>query len=357
LEGQVDEYGLASITGRVRPLDYAALTEIDLTFSNLNIPTLSPYVIKFAGRVIDDGALDADLAYRINEGQLSGDNRMVMRDLELGERVEHPDALDIPLGLAVALLKDRNGVIDLEVPVTGDLQNPQFSYGSVIRTALGNIIRNIVSSPFRFLANLVGGDEEADIGVIEFAPGRADLQPPEREKLSQLADALLQRPQLSIGVMGRYAFTADSRALQELFFDERFGSQLQAMQEQDDTSAPGLLRRELLERFSVEQAQDSEPSDAYLQGLRQEYTSVDSAGVEQFDDLAYEQALRRELIEQEEVSTEDLEQLARERVDAIASALSTLDPSLASRVQVLPAQQDTELNNERVPLALELSAM
>src|SRR5690606_35180811 len=127
LEGQVDDYGLASISGQLRPLDFASLTEIDMSFRNLDIPSMSPYVIKFAGRRIDDGAMDVDLAYRINDSQLNGHNSLVLRDLELGERVPHPEALDLPLGLAVALLKDRNGVIDLRVPVTGDLGNPQFS--------------------------------------------------------------------------------------------------------------------------------------------------------------------------------------------------------------------------------------
>lgn len=357
LEGQVDEYGLASITGRLRPMDYADLTEIDMAFSNLSIPSLSPYVIKFAGRRVDDGVLDVDLSYRINAGQLNGENAMVMRDLVLGERIEHPDAMDLPLGLAIALLKDSAGVIDLNVPVSGALESPEFSYGSVIRTALGNIIRSIVASPFRFLANLVGGDEDSDIGVIEFVPGRADLQPPERQKLAQLADALLQRPQLRLGLLGRYAQVADSTALQELLFEERFNARLQALQQQDNAPAPTLLRLQLLEQFAGEQAEDNTTLETYLQSVRQEYTSVDSEGLEQFDDLAYAQTLRRELIAQQQVATADLEQLAQERVEAIANALGALDASLTSRVQALPAAQDVALEDERVPLALELTAM
>ena len=170
--------------------------------------------------------MDVDLGYRINNSQLEGDNSLVLRDLELGERVPHPDALDLPLGLAVALLKDRNGVIDLAVPVTGDLGNPQFSYGSVIRTALANIITNIVTSPFRFLANLVGGGDDEDIGMIDFRPGRFDLAPPEREKLARLATALVERPGLLLTVAGAYEQTSDTGALQQQFLDRRIAQRM-----------------------------------------------------------------------------------------------------------------------------------
>lgn len=356
LEGQVDEFGLASITGRIRPLDYAALTEVDLAFLNLSIPSLSPYVVKFAGRRIDSGALDVDLSYRINAGQLSGENAMVMRDLELGERIAHPDAMDLPLGLAIALLKDRNGVIDLDVPVSGDLESPQFNYGNVIRTALGNIIRNIVASPFSFLANLVGGDGESDIGVIEFVPGRADLQPPEREKLAQLAEALLQRPQLELGLLGRYSEVADSAVLRERFFDARFDLALESLRQEPSELAPALLRLQLLEQFFVAQALEGGDAEADRLALRQSFVSVDAQNNEQLDDLAYGQALRRALIQQEVVAQEDLEQLALDRVSAIGEALQGLDASLADRVQTLAGQGEVALTDDRVPFALELSA-
>ncbi len=354
LEGQVDEYGLASITGRLRPLDYAELTEIDLAFRNLHIPSLSPYVIKFAGRTIADGALDVDLSYRINDSQLNGENAMVMRDLLLGERVEHPDALDLPLGLAIALLKDGNGVIDLDVPVTGNVDSPQFNYGNVVRTALGNIIRNIVTSPFKFLANLVGGDDDSDIGVIEFVPGRSDLQPPQREKLVQLAQALVQRPQLQLDLLGRYASDADTEVLREQFFNERFE---QALGELSEDIEPALQRRQLLEQFTISQAPLDSDMTLALLALRQEHTQVNAAGEQQFDDLAYTQTLRRRLIAQEQVSIADLQRLASARVSAIAAQLNTLEPSLAGRIQALAEQEDVALEAGNVPFELELSSL
>lgn len=361
LEGRVDEYGQVSINGRLRPLDFASLTEIDMFFRNLDIPSLSPYVIKFAGRRIAEGDLDVDLSYRINEGRLNGANSMVMRDLVLGERVPHPDALDLPLGLAIALLKDRNGVIDLDVPVSGDLDNPQFSFGSVVSRALGNIISNIVSSPFRFLANLVGGEEDADIGLIEFAPGRADLLPPEREKLAKLGSALLERPQLHLGLTGVYASAADSAALQEQKFDSRLSTAVEAASAQPDApQSPSALRMQVLEGLYLTNAQDPAQliaAQAMLVEMQQQYSQDSNSPQGQVDTLAYSEALRRTLIELEPVSAADLAKLGQERTDSIEEALAGIEPQLAQRLQRDGAAQAVALSEGRVPMALSLSAL
>lgn len=357
LEGRVDEYGQVSIDGRLRPLDYASLTEIDLFFRNLDIPSLSPYVIKFAGRRIAAGDLDVDLSYRINDGQLDGANAMVMRDLELGERVPHPDALDLPLGLAIALLKDRNGVIDLDVPVTGELNDPQFSFGSVISRALANIISNIVSSPFRFLANLVGGEEGPNIGTIEFAPGRADLTPPEREKLAKLGAALLERPQLQLGLAGAYAASADRSALQERFLESRLDAALElASQALDAPQSPSALRMQVLESLYQEGAQDPTQlivAQAFLVELQQQHSQ---SGAAPLDTLAYSEALRRELIERQPVAAVDLAQLGAQRADSIEGELVRIDAQLQRRLKREGDAVAVQLSEGRVPMPLSLSA-
>lgn len=362
LEGQVDDYGQVTIDGRLRPLDYASLTEIDLFFRNLDIPSLSPYVIKFAGRRIAEGDLDVDLSYRINDGQLDGANSMVMRDLVLGERVPHPDALDLPLGLAIALLKDRNGVIDLDVPVTGELNNPQFSFGSVISRALANIISNIVSSPFRFLANLVGdGDEDAGIGTIEFAPGRADIMPPEREKLAKLGLAMLARPQLQLGLAEVYVANADRSALQERFFDSRLDAALEAASlEPDAPQSPSALRMRVLEELYQESAQDSAQliaAQAFLVELQQRQGQSGVVQQAQLDTLAYSEALRRELIERESVTEVDLVQLGGQRADSIEEELIRIDVQLEQRLKREDKAVAVQLSQGRVPMALSLSAL
>src|SRR5690606_40399087 len=125
-------------------------------------------------------------------------------DLELGDKVAYEGAMDLPLNLAVALLKDAEGKIDVELPVEGDLNNPEFRIGPVIGKALANLITRAVTAPFRLLGALVGMDSST-MSQIEFAPGTADLTPPEKEKLHKLAAAMTQRPQLLVEVPGVYA--------------------------------------------------------------------------------------------------------------------------------------------------------
>jgi hypothetical protein len=385
LEGQVDEFGLASIEGRLRPLAFNELTELTLQFRNLDIPALSPYVIKFAGRRIDDGAMDLDLAYTITDNQLSGDNALRLRDLVLGDEVPHPDALDLPLGLAVALLKDRNGVIDLEVPVTGDLGDPQFNYGGVIRSALGNIIRNIVSAPFRFLSSLVGGAEEADIGVIAFRPGRTDLAPPEREKLLTLASALMARPQLQLSLSGAYHPVEDTRVLQEQFLDRRVDAALvqtlalrveagaasagadapevpraAGTAARSEDAAPVPTRRSVLEAFyraaDLRHAAEASVDDA-LAALQLMHTQPEADNAPAaLDELAYVEALRRALLPVEPVSEADLLALANARIQAIAVELALRDPALGTRLNAGDALSVAELEEGWIPLALALEA-
>ncbi len=354
----MDEFGLASIEGRLRPLAFQHLTELDLQFRNLDVPSLSPYVIKFAGRRIDDGAMDVDLSYTITANQLQGDNALRLRDLVLGDEVPHPEAMDLPLGLAVALLKDRNGVIDLEVPVTGDLGHPEFNYGSVIRTALGNIIRNIVTAPFRFLSSLVGGAEDTDIGTLAFRPGRADLAPPEQEKLLTLSSALRERPQLFLELAGVHDAVLDTPQLQQQFLDRRVDEVL--AQAAAAAVVPAPTRRSVLEAFHREadlRLQGEATVEESLAALQASYTraAADNAPA-MLDELAYNEALRRALLPVEPVTEADLAALANARAQAVVTQLAATEPELAPRLQVLDAVAVSALPDGWLPLALELIA-
>src|SRR5213075_2160 len=149
------------------------------------------------------------LHYKIDNGMLAGENRVVLEKFTLGERVEAPGALNLPLDLAVALLTDSDGRIDLAVPVSGNVNDPKFSYGDAIWHALGNVLTRIVTAPFRAIAAIFGGGSaEKDLENIAFDPGRSALTPPEQEKLKRVAEALGKRPQLRVVAEGQYG-TAD----------------------------------------------------------------------------------------------------------------------------------------------------
>ncbi len=214
LDGLVDEYGLARAVGQLNLFDPTGFMDIKVDFRNVEMANLTPYSATFAGRKINSGKLSLALEYRIKDRQLQGENQIIMDRLTLGERVESPTAKDLPLDLAIAILEDSDGRIDLGLPVSGSLDDPQFSYGSLIWKAIGNVLTKIVTAPFRALASLFGGGAEK-MESVAFDPGSARLLPPEREKLKQLAQALAKRPKLGLTVQAGYDPEADRARLKE----------------------------------------------------------------------------------------------------------------------------------------------
>jgi hypothetical protein len=214
LTGQVDQYGEARADGVLIPRDPEKFLDITARFNNVDLPLLSPYSATFDGRKIAAGKLSLVLEYKIVNSQLAGENRIVLREFKLGERVEAPNAMDLPLDLAIAILKDSEGRISLEVPVSGNVGNPEFDYGKVIRAAIGNVIGRIVTAPFRALAGLFGKRDTDEVRTVRFAPGSDSIAPSEREQLDALAKALKARPQLKVVVKGPYDPARDTKELQ-----------------------------------------------------------------------------------------------------------------------------------------------
>ncbi|MET0518987.1 MAG: DUF748 domain-containing protein [Burkholderiaceae bacterium] len=219
LDGQVDEYGMASAKGTLKPGDPTDAMDIKLLFKNVEMSSLTPYSATFAGRRISSGKLSLDLDYKLQQRQLKGENQIVMDQLTLGERVPGSEAPNLPLDLAIAILQDSDGKIDLGLPVSGSLDDPQFSVGGIVWKAFTNVLGKIVTAPFRALGALFGGGGAGDgerRSEIVFAAGEAGLQPPEREKLDQLAAQLGKRPALALEVAGSFDPAADKTALQDM---------------------------------------------------------------------------------------------------------------------------------------------
>jgi len=212
LNGQVDDYGLARASGQIDLLNPTDFMDLKVIFSNIEMTRLTPYSATFAGRKIASGKLSLDLEYKIHQHQLQGENQVVMNQLTLGEKVDSPEAKSLPLDLAIAILEDSDGRIDLGLPVSGSLDDPQFSYGGIVWKAIVNVFTKIATAPFRALGALFGGNEKFE--SIAFEAGDAQLTPPEREKLVKLAGAMSKRPKLSIELHGTYA-EQDRMALQD----------------------------------------------------------------------------------------------------------------------------------------------
>ncbi|MBL8309304.1 MAG: DUF748 domain-containing protein [Burkholderiales bacterium] len=212
LEGKVDEFGLARLAGTIAPSSAAQYTDLKASFRNLEMRNLTPYSGKFAGRTIESGKLTLELEYKVLDRKLKGENQIIVDNLKLGDRVESKDATNLPLDLAIALLSDSKGVIDLGLPVQGSLDDPQFSMSGLVWKAITNVLAKLVTAPFRALGALLGGSGE-EFEAVLFEPGEARLLPPEREKLGKLAGALQKRPQLKLAIEGRYDLERDREAL------------------------------------------------------------------------------------------------------------------------------------------------
>lgn len=212
LAGRVDEDGRASASGRFDPLKPTDLLDIDTAFDNIEMTGLTPYLATFAGRRIDSGKLTLHLQYKIDHGQLAGENRIILDQLTLGGRVRSPEARDLPLDFAIALLKDAHGRIDLGIPIAGSLADPKFSYGQVLWKAVSNILTRLVTSPFRALGALFGGGDSAT--SVTFPAGQSSLSPPAQRTLAQVAASLNSRPNLAVTIHGTWS-EADRVAVKE----------------------------------------------------------------------------------------------------------------------------------------------
>jgi outer membrane protein OmpA-like peptidoglycan-associated protein len=213
IKGSVDGYAPVKLAGTAQPLRSPPAIDLDLTFAGVDMALLSPYSGTYAGYAIERGVLNLDLKYAMEENQLKGNNKIVIDQMKLGEKVESEKSLDLPLELALALLTDSNGVIDMEIPVSGNVDDPEFSVGSVVLGAFMNLLTKVVTSPFTLLASLV--DSEEDLQRLNFKSGSAALQASTREKLDNLSKAMSQRPELGLAITGRLQLEADRERLQK----------------------------------------------------------------------------------------------------------------------------------------------
>ncbi|MCU8075603.1 DUF748 domain-containing protein [Shewanella sp. SM29] len=213
IKGKIDKYAPVTLKGDINPLLDMPYLDLDLVFKSVELTSVNPYSGTYAGYYIDKGQLSLSLNYQLDKNKLKGSNHLVIDQLKLGKPSDSDLATSLPITLAIALLQDRNGVIDLGMEVSGDLDSPSFSVGSIIMTAITNVITKAVTAPFTFLAGLIGSDETLD--KISFAAGKFSLSEDEQKSLDKLASALLDRPMLKLSVEGEVDAINDSQAIAE----------------------------------------------------------------------------------------------------------------------------------------------
>ncbi|MEJ2685007.1 MAG: DUF748 domain-containing protein [Candidatus Sulfobium sp.] len=225
LFGKWNGYAPLEITGKVNPFGENLFVDLSLDFKDMDLSPLTPFSNKYIGYSIAKGKLALKLKYRIAGKMLTAENLVSLDQLTLGRKVESPDAVRLPVKFAISLLKDRKGEINLNVPVSGRLDDPKFSLGSVIMKAIGKFITRIVTSPFRLIASLFGGGGGENLGYLEFDYGSTSLSPASLKKLGTLITALHERPHLKLDITGYVDPQKDRNSLREMSFQRKLKEQ------------------------------------------------------------------------------------------------------------------------------------
>lgn len=218
LKGNVNSAPL-SIAGRVNPLKRDLSLDLKADVRGMELAQLSAYADKYVGYGIEKGKLSFEVAYQLEGRQLKAENRLMLDQLTFGKESTNPEATKLPVQLAVALLSDRNGVIDLNVPVGGSLDDPEFSIGGIILKIIGNAVLKTVTAPFALLGSMFGGGEE--LSAMEFDTGRALVPAAGEAKLKSLAAALTERPGLRLDITGRYDPVTETEMLRRLAMERK----------------------------------------------------------------------------------------------------------------------------------------
>jgi hypothetical protein len=222
LHGKVERTAPLDITGQIDPLSKPIGLAIHATARSIDLTPLSSYSGRYVGYKIEKGKLSVEVDYKINQGQLVATNHIFLDQLTFGEKVESKDALSIPVNLAVALLRNSRGEIDINLPISGSLNDPQFSIGGIIWQVLGNLLTKAITSPFALLGSLFGGGE--DLSAISFPAGQTLIAPGMASRLEALAKALADRPGLKLEITGTADAATDKTGFSQTMLDRKMRS-------------------------------------------------------------------------------------------------------------------------------------
>ena len=223
LRGKLENSAPLEIRGKINPLAKDLFLDLKVDFQDMDLSPLSPYSGRYAGYGIQKGKLSLSLKYHIEKRKLESENKVFLDQFTFGEAVDSPDATKLPVRLAVALLKDREGEIHLDLPVSGSIDDPKFSVWGVVWQILKNLLVKAATSPFALLGALFGGGEE--LSYLEFEPGGHVVPSSEEGKLGNLEKALHDRPALKLEIEGHVDMEKDREGLRQLIFQRKVAAQ------------------------------------------------------------------------------------------------------------------------------------
>jgi hypothetical protein len=337
LEGSVDKYAPVIITGEANLLAATQYSNIAMSFRNMELTTFNPYSGRYAGYNITKGKLTTELKYKVQNRQLEAEHHVVLDQLEFGEATGSKQKVPLPIKLAVALLKDRQGVIDIQLPVRGSLDDPTFRIGPIVWQAFINLLTKAVTAPFALLGSLFGGGEQ--LSYVDFAPGSASLVASETDKLKKLAAALVERPQLKLDVPLTLAEAQDRQAMARAALDQL----VPPLASTEDSGKTDKTRLRALESAFVRLTNETlvYPPETATDKQKEIQVKIDY--------------LEKTLIARLAPNTAVLEQLAKARAQAVQTALLTGTPITPERIFITARRSTaaTEAGNVRMELKLE----
>jgi hypothetical protein len=352
LDGQIERYSPAHIAGEANLLSADLYTNITMSFKDIDLTIVNPYSGRFIGYKIDKGKLSVDVTYVVEDRKLDAKQHFFIDQLELGDKVDSPDATHLPMKLAVSLLKDKDGVIDLDLPMTGSLDDPKFRIGPIIWKVFVNLITKVVAAPFALLGHLFGGGEH--VNIIEFPAGSAELDKASKDQLASIAKGLKERPNLKLDVPIVYSATLDRAHLAEARVQQQLAARVAGTRQgrkHPDTALEAALA-DPKEHFQLllDQYKETAGKDAPL-------PPAAAAAAKSKDAAAYDAAideLAKALADKVQVSDDELVNLGKQRAQAIQDALLSdgqIDPGRVFIVAGTPKPDSGE--KVKVEMALK----
>jgi len=339
LRGGVDQYGLAKINGQLNTKDPKQFTDMKVAFDNLELKNYTPYSLQFLGYKIEGGKLFLNLGYKIEGGKLDASNQVVIKKIELG--AEKEGGSPWPMRFIVALLEDSDGIIDIDLPIEGDVNNPDFKYGKVVWQVIGNLFTKAVTSPFRLLGSLMGIESDK-LSSIDFDAGSAALLPPEIEKLDHITTMLSKRPKLALNIYGGYDEVGDVRTLK----GRKLVQEVLKRNKNLKIDSPQAISVELLEDMA-EDVLDRKDRKELKNKLLKQYP--EEAAFVRY----YSAALIDKLIVLQPLAPQELQALAQQRAETIRKYLMKT-PDFEKRVAIRANESAKALKEGEIPVRLEI---
>ena len=342
IQAKLDNASPVDIQGKINPLSKDLYLDIAADASGIQLNPMSPYSIKYVGYGIERGELSFKVKYKVENRKLDAQNQIILNQLTFGDKVESPTATKLPVLLAVALLKDRNGVIDVNLPISGSLDSPEFSVGGIILRIIINIITKAVTSPFSLLGAAFGGGSSGELSYIDFDYGKATLTQTAEAKIKSLATAMNNRPALKLDISGRVDPVNDLEGLKQTSIERKVKAE---------------KMKELVRQGTAPKSVDDVQVDKseYERYLKEAYSDESFSKPRNIIGLAKDlpvSEMEALMIKNTRITDDDLRNLANRRAQVVQESLLATGQVTPDRISIVAAKPISAEEKEKTKAKL-----